>query len=117
MKKVITAVLLAGLVGLFSLAADALSFNGDIVDNMCAAANKDNLAEFLKTHTKECTLMSHCVASGYSIFANGQLYKFDQASNKKIEEFLRQPDSKLQVVVKAEKVGNELKMVSIQNQK
>ncbi len=117
MKKVMTAVLLASLVGLFSLAADVLSFNGDIVDNMCAAENKDNLAEFLKTHTKECALMSHCAASGYSIFADGKLYKFDQASNKKIEEFLRQPDSKLQVMVKAEKAGNELKLVSIENQK
>ena len=117
MKKAITAVLLAGFVGLFSLAADVLSFKGDIVDNMCVAENKDNLAEFLKTHTKECALMSDCIASGYSIFADGKLYKFDQASNKKIEEFLRQPDSKLQVVVKAEKLDTELKLVSIQNQK
>ena len=117
MKKAMTAVLLAGLVGLFSLAADVLSFKGDIVDNMCAAENKDNLVEFVKTHTKECALMSDCVASGYSIFADGKLYKFDPASNKKIEEFLRRPDSKLQVFVKAEKVGTELKLVSIQSQK
>jgi len=117
MKKIMTAVLLAGLVGLSSLAADILSFKGDIVDNMCAAENKDNLADFLRTHTKECALMSDCVASGYSIFADGKLYEFDQASNKKIEEFLRQPDSKLQVVVKAEKVGKELKLLSIENQK
>jgi hypothetical protein len=117
MKKVMTAILLVGLVGLLSLAADVLSFNGDIVDNMCAGANKDNLAEFLKTHSKECALMSHCAASGYSIFADGELYKFDQASNKKVEEFLRKPDSKLQVEVKVEKVGEELKLVSIQNQK
>ncbi|OGD11679.1 MAG: hypothetical protein A2W20_07300 [Candidatus Aminicenantes bacterium RBG_16_66_30] len=116
MKKATAAVLLAGLVGLFSLAADVLSFKGEIVDNMCAAENKDNLADFLKTHTKECALMSECVASGYSIFADGKLHKFDQASNKKIEEFLRKPDSKLQVVVKAERVGKELKLVSIENQ-
>jgi len=117
MKKAITAVLLAGLVGLFSLAADVLSFKGDIVDNMCADANKGNLAEFLKNHTKDCALMSDCVASGYSIFVDGKLYRFVQASNKKIEAFLRQPDSKLQVVVKAEKVGTELKLVSVQSQK
>ena len=117
MKKVVMAVLLASLVGLFSLAADILSFKGDIVDNMCAAENKDNLAEFVKTHTRECALMSDCVASGYSIFTEGKLYKFDQASNTKIEEFLRQPDSKLQVDVKAEKVGTVLKLVSIQSRK
>ncbi len=117
MKKATMAVLLAALVGLFSLAAEILSFKGDIVDNMCAAENRDDLVEFLKTHTKECALMSDCVASGYSIFANGKLFLFDQASNKKIEEFLRKPDSRLQVVVKAEKVGQELKLVSIENQK
>ncbi len=117
MKKATMAALLAALVGLFGLAADVLSFKGDIVDNMCAAENKDNLAEFLKTHTKECALMSDCVASGYSIFAEGRLYRFDQASSKKIEEFLRKTDSKLQVVVKAEKVGKELKLLSIENQK
>ena len=114
MKKVAVVVLLVGLVG---LAADILSLKGDIVDNMCAAENKDHLADFLKIHTKECALMSDCVASGYSIFADGKLYKFDQASNKKIEEFLRQPDSKLQVVLKAEEADKELKLVSIQNQK
>ncbi len=99
MKKATATILLAGLIGLFSLAAEVLSFKGDIVDNMCAAENKDNLTDFLKTHTKECALMSDCVASGYSIFADGKLYRFDQASNKKIEKFLRKPDSKLQVVV------------------
>jgi hypothetical protein len=117
MKKVMTAVLLAGLVGLFGLAAEILSFKGDIIDNMCAAENKDNLGDFLKTHAKECALMTHCVASGYSIYADGKLYSFDQASNKKIEEFLRQADSRLQVVVRAEKAGKELTLVSIQNQK
>jgi hypothetical protein len=117
MKKTMTAVLLAGLVGLFGSAADVLTLKGDIVDNMCAAENKDHLADFLKTHTKECALMSDCIASGYSIFADGKLHKFDQASNKKIEEFLRKPDSKLQVVVKAERVGKELKLLSIENQK
>lgn len=117
MKKATIVVLLVGLIGLVGLAADVLSFKGDIIDNMCAAENKDHLADFLKTHSKECALMSHCVASGYSIFSDGKLYKFDQASNKKIEEFLRQPDSKLQVSVKAEKVGQELKLVSIENRK
>ena len=117
MKKATIMVLMLGLVGLVGLAADVLSFKGDIIDNMCAAANKDRLADFVKTHPKECALMSHCVASGYSIFADGELYRFDQSSNKKIEEFLKQPDSELQVVVKAEKVGEELKLVSIQNQK
>jgi hypothetical protein len=79
--------------------------------------SKDNLAEFVKTHTKACALMPDCAASGYSIFADGKLNKFDQASNKKVEEFLKKDESKLEVVVKAEKVGEELKLASIENQK
>jgi len=117
MKKVTFAVLLAGLVVLAALAGEVMTLKGVIIDNMCVSANKDNLAEFIKTHTKQCALMPDCVASGYSLFVDGKLHKFDQPSNKKIEEFLRKDESKLEVVVKGEKVGEELKLVSIENQK
>ena len=117
MKKATVAVLLVGLVALAALAGEVMTLSGTIIDNMCANANKDNLAEFIKTHTKQCALMPDCVASGYSLFADGKIYKFDQASNKKVEEFLKKDESKLEVVVKAEKVGEELKLASIENQK
>lgn len=117
MKKATLAVLLVGVVGLVSLAADALVLKGDIIDNMCLAGNTDHLADVIKVHPKECALVTHCDASGYSILVGGTLYKFDQASNKKIEKFLKKSDSKPQVEVKAEKVGEELKLVSIENQK
>lgn len=95
-----------------------VTLTGDIIDNMCAGTKTPaELAEFVKTHTKECTLMPACVATGYSIFADGKLYKFDKESNAKIEEFLKKEDSKLQVVVIANKVGEELSLVSIENQK
>jgi len=117
MKKAIFAVLLVGLFALAGLAGEVMTVKGIIIDNMCANANSDNLAEFIKTHTKQCALMPNCVASGYSLFTEGKLHKFDQASNKKIEEFLRKVESRLEVVVKVEKVGEELKLVSIENQK
>ena len=117
MKKAMFAVLLVGLTALSLLAGETIILKGTIIDNHCAAMGKDNLAEFIKTHTKACALMPDCAASGYSIFADGKLHKFDQASNKKVEEFLKKDESKLEVAVKAEKVGEELKLVSIENQK
>ena len=98
--------------------ADAITLKGDIIDNMCAGANKADLANFVKTHTKECTLKPQCKASGYSIFTDdGKLMKFDAESNPLIAEFLTSPDSKLHVKVIANKVGDELNLVSIENQK
>jgi hypothetical protein len=117
MKKATFAFLLVGLVALAALAGEVMTLKGTIIDNRCAGMNKDNLADFIKTHTKQCALMPDCVASGYSLFVDGKLHKFDQASNKKVEEFLKKDESKLEVVVKTEKVGEELKLVSIENQK
>ena len=95
---------------------ETMVLNGDVIDNLCAGANKDKLAEFVKTHTKECTLKPGCIDSGYSIFANGKLYAFDKDSSTKVAEFLKNADSKLQVTVTAKQVGDELSLVSIENQ-
>jgi len=96
--------------------AGTLTLKGDVIDNMCAGMNKDTLAEFVKTHTKECALKPACIDSGYSIFADGKLYKFDKYSNSKVAEFLKKTDSKLQAAVTAKQVGDELSLVSIENQ-
>jgi len=94
----------------------SVTLQGDIIDNMCASSQKpEALAEFVKTHTKACAVS--CVASGYSIYADGKLSKFDAASNAKVAEFLKKDDSKLAVVVSANKVGDELSLISIENQK
>ncbi len=117
MKKVTLVLLALGLLSMISLAAEVLIIKGDIIDNKCAEANKADLANFVKSHTKSCALMPGCKASGYAIYADGKLQKFDKASKEAIVEFLEKADSKLQVVVKAEMVGQELKLVSIENQK
>jgi len=100
-----------------AVVSDTLTLTGDIIDNMCAGAQKpEELAAFIKTHTKECAIK--CADSGYAIFSNGALLKFDAASNAKIAEFLKNPDSKLQVVAVVKKEPlNELSLVSIENQK
>ncbi|MDO8662893.1 MAG: hypothetical protein Q7K98_06720 [Candidatus Omnitrophota bacterium] len=124
MKKLVLIVMAVCLVAGFAFAAEtqaqapaASTITGDIIDNMCAGSQKpEALAAFVKTHTKQCALMPQCAASGYSILSDSQLSKFDKGSNAKIEEFLKQADSKLQVVVVAKKVGDELSLVSIENQ-
>ncbi len=123
MKKLVLIIMAVCLVAGFAFAAETqasatITVKGDIIDNLCAGSQKTpaDLAAFVKTHTKQCTLMPQCAASGYSIFSDGKLSKFDKESNAKIEEFLKQADSKLQVVVVAKKVGDELSLVSIENQ-
>jgi hypothetical protein len=99
-----------------TIPAAATVIKGTIIDNACASANKDNLAEFIKTHPKSCALLPNCAASGYSIYTDGKLMKFDKDSNAKIEQFLKKDDSKLEVAIEVSKVADELSLVSIKNQ-
>ncbi|MDD5432695.1 MAG: hypothetical protein PHO70_06920 [Candidatus Omnitrophica bacterium] len=98
------------------VAAETMTLSGVIIDNACAQAQKpEALAEFVKTHPKSCALMPACVASGYSIYADGSLMKFDNDSNAKIAEFLKKEDSKLAVVVEVKKNEGGLSLISIKN--
>lgn len=85
MKKSLVIILCATFLvlsfGVSMYAEENNTLKGTIIDNKCATANKDNLAEFIKTHTKECALTPDCVASGYSIYTDGNLLKFDSDSN------------------------------------
>ncbi len=105
---------MASLVSL-AFAQETVFVKGTIIDLKCAGTqNAQALGEFVKTHTKDCALT--CASSGYAIFADGVLNKFDKDSNAKVEEFLKKADSKLEVVVEAKKVGEELSVVAIKNQ-
>ena len=102
--------------GVAIYAQENVTLKGTIIDNKCAEANKADLANFTKTHTKECALMPDCAASGFAIYTNEKLFmKFDQESNAKVAEFLKKADSTLNAVVVAKQVGSELSLVSIEN--
>lgn len=97
--------------------SETVSIKGDIIDNMCLDGHKtEDIGEFIKTHTKQCAISPECEAAGYSIYSDGVVNKFDQDSSAKIVEFLKKEDSKLQVVVSAQKSGEVLSLVSIENQ-
>jgi hypothetical protein len=117
MKRFAYLLLAVALISMVSLAADVITLKGTIIDNKCAEANKADLANFIKTHTKQCALMPDCMASGYSLYADGKLQKFDKDSNAKIVKFLKFERSKLAVEVNVTVVGDELHLVLIKNQK
>lgn len=90
---------------------------GTIIDNHCAAANKDTLGAFIKTHTKDCVLAPACKESGFSLYTTGgKLMPFVKASDSRILTFLENPKSKLNVEVNAEQMGDSLKLMSIKDQ-
>lgn len=99
------------------VAENAITLKGDIIDNLCANGHKDTLADFVKTHTKECAIAPGCSESGYSIFADGKLYKFDKDSSVKVAEFLKKADSKLQVAATVKDNNGEVSLIFIENQK
>lgn len=126
MKKTIIAAIAALLLAGMVIAADeavkpaagakAMTYEGTIIDNMCATGNKAKLGEFIKTHTKQCALMPNCAASGYSLFMpDGSLMPFDKVSSTKIQKFLKKKSSKLEVSVSANETAGTLTLVSIKN--
>jgi hypothetical protein len=120
MRKSILTILCAAFVvlslSLSVFAQESITLKGTIIDNKCAEANKADLSNFVKMHTKECALMPECAASGYALYTDEKiLMKFDQESNAKVAEFLKKPASTLNAKVVAKQVGNELSLVSIEN--
>jgi hypothetical protein len=94
------------------------TIHGTIIDNACATGHKDSLATFIKSHTKECTLMPACEASGYSIYTNdGKLHPFLHSNTAMIAEYLKVKTHTLHAVVTAEIVGDSLKLEKIQSAK
>lgn len=89
---------------------------GTIIDNMCASTQAPaTLGDFVANHTKSCALMPQCAASGYSLYSNGRLMKFDDNSNPKIEEFLRSGGN-VNVIVEVTRSADGLGLVSIKDQ-
>lgn len=93
-----------------------VSMVGYIIDRACAIPNKDNLAEYVKTHPKECALAPNCKASGYMFYSDGKLYTLDEETNKEVVEFLGKPESRLHVKAQAiHGEGDNLKITSLSN--
>jgi hypothetical protein len=102
--------------------SETVKINGYVVDNMCAAAHKDDkdVLETVKSHPKECALMEDCVQSGYAVLTeDGKFYKLDEAGNKKVVELLKKTKSEngLAVTVEGTIEGNTLHVKNISEAK
>lgn len=79
-----------------ALAADKkeVKLSGYVIDNACSTrATGDTALDKVKAHSTKCAQMPNCAKSGYAIYADGKLYKFDEDGNKKVAELLKNTKS------------------------
>jgi len=82
----------------------SVTLTGYLIDNACAAshATDKTFGTWIKTHPTSCAQMESCEKSGYAVFANNKLYKFDESGNTSAEELLKNTKSKKGLHVKVE---------------
>lgn len=79
-----------------------VTLTGYLIDNACAAtatAGKP-LGTLVKDHPVSCATMEDCEKSGYAVYADSKLYKFDEAGNTRAKELLKTTKSKKGLHVK-----------------
>ena len=107
--------LLAG-VALAAKDSKSVKLTGYLIDNACSGrANTEGGAEKVKNHTVKCAMMPNCEKSGYAVYADGKLYKLDEAGNKKAVEIYKNTKAEkgLQVAVEGELDGDSIKVKSM----
>ncbi|SRR5690348_6943550 len=95
---------LAFVVVLYAQGDKAIKISGYLIDNACAGAHvkEANFAERVKKHSKSCALMPPCVESGYAVYADGKLYKFDKDGNQSAADLLKDTETKSGIMVAVE---------------
>ena len=110
-------VVLAVMAGALMAQDKTVTLTGYMIDNSCAAnhANDKTFATWVKTHGTSCAMMDSCEKSGYAVFADDKLYKFDDAGNASAEALLKATKSKKGLHVKAEGTidGDTLKVTKL----
>jgi hypothetical protein len=94
-----------------------VKLTGYLIDNACSArASGEGGAEKVKAHSTKCAQMPNCAKSGYAIYAEGKLYKLDDAGNAKAAEILKNTKTErgLQVSVQGDLDGETLRVKSIE---
>ena len=79
-----------------------VKLDGYIIDNACASKTTDGNFAWVKTHGTSCATMENCQKSGYAVYANDKIYKFDDKGNASAEELLKATKSKKGLHVKVE---------------
>lgn len=111
---VIAAALMAG--ALFAQ-DKSVTLTGYLIDNNCAAnhANDKAFATWVKTHGTSCATMESCEKSGYAVFADDKLFKFDDNGNNSAQDLLKNTKSKkgLHVTVEGTVAGDTIKVTKL----
>jgi hypothetical protein len=71
-----------------------VTLDGYMIDNACASKTTDGNFAWVKTHEVSCAMMESCEKSGYAVYANDKVYKFDDKGNAAAEELLKTTKSK-----------------------
>jgi hypothetical protein len=79
-----------------------VTLDGYMIDNACASSSKTKDMTWIKTHATSCATMEACEKSGYAVYANDKIYKFDDAGNASAEELLKTTKSKKGLHIKVE---------------
>ena len=81
-----------------------VTLDGYMIDNACASshATDKTFGTWVQTHGTSCATMENCEKSGYAVYADDKLYKFDDAGNTSAEELLKTTKSKKGLHVKVE---------------
>lgn len=60
------------------------TFSGYLVDKQCADSVREDSdpVDFIKHHTKDCSLMINCRRKGYSLYVKPHWYDLDKHGNK-----------------------------------
>jgi predicted amidohydrolase YtcJ len=104
-RKVFPLVVVLALMAGAIIAQDkSVTLTGYLIDNSCAAnhANDKTFATWVKTHGTSCAGMESCEKSGYAVFADDKLYKFDDNGNNSVADLLKNTKSKKGLHVKVE---------------
>ena len=81
-----------------------VTLDGYMIDNACASSHSTDktFGTWVKTHGTSCATMENCEKSGYAVYANDKIYKFDDKGNASAEELLKSTKSKKGMHVKVE---------------
>lgn len=91
---------------------------GYVVDLACIRSYpQDELLQRAEVHTKKCSLMGHCVESGYGLVnKNGAVVLLDPKATPKVMDVLRSNSSEqgIYLKVKREMNGEKMETVAVQ---
>jgi hypothetical protein len=96
--------ILAFAFALYAQGEKTVNLSGYLIDNACAGAHsKDaDFGDRVKKHATSCALMPSCKGSGFAVYSEGKLYKFDKAGNDSALELLKETETRDGVMVAVE---------------